>query len=500
MKNRILLFIATFVAAMFVSCDDTTSMIGSSLTDGMDMLEVSTDTFQVTSRSIVADSVLSRNTTGYLGIIRDPETGNYITGNFMAQFGTLEDYGLPELDSIVSLREEFSDTDTKEQKIDKVIADSCHIRLFFESYYGDSLATMNMTVHEMAEPMGEEVQYYSNFDPKEKGFVSDNGFKINKTYALTDFTVSDEDRADASSYTPNIKINLNMPYTDKDGVQYNNYGTYIMRKYYENPESFKNSYNFIHDVCPGFYFEMNDGLGSMAYITVSQLNIYFRYKADTTYVGTSTFSGTEEVLQTTNIENDDGALKALADDGSCTYLKTPAGIFTELTLPVDEVKTGHESDTLNTAKLVLTRLNNTTASNYSLDVPSALLMIPKDSLYSFFENGNIIDYQRSFYASFDTDSSHRNTNTYTFNNISALITYMYNSKRDGLASDPNWLANHEDWNKVVVIPVTVTTNSSQQIVKVVHDMSLTSTRLVGGANNPNAPITLSVVYSKFGQE
>lgn len=118
---------------MFASCDDTTSTIGSSLTDGMDMLEVSTDTFPVASQSIVADSVLSRNTTGYLGIIRDPETGNYITGNFMAQFGTLEDYGLPELDSIVSLTEDFPETGNRADSISKVMADSCHIRLFLKA-------------------------------------------------------------------------------------------------------------------------------------------------------------------------------------------------------------------------------------------------------------------------------------------------------------------------------------------------------------------------------
>ena len=180
MKKRILLFIAAFVSVMFMSCDDTTGTVGSSLTDDMDMLEVSTDTFQVTSRSIVADSVLSRNTTGYLGIIRDPETGNYITGNFMAQFGTLEDYSLPELDSIASLTEDFADTDTEEQKINKIVADSCHIRLFFMSYYGDSLATMNMTAHEMVKPMSEDVQYYSNFDPKAEGFVDDKAFEGGK--------------------------------------------------------------------------------------------------------------------------------------------------------------------------------------------------------------------------------------------------------------------------------------------------------------------------------
>ena len=372
MKIKILAVIAAITSFTLMACDETTDSIGSSLTDNIDMLEVTTDTFTVTSRSIVADSVLSRNTTGYLGKIRDPETGNYITGDFMAQFGTLEDYNLPEIDSIVSVD---SNGD--------VVADSCHIRLFYTSYYGDSLATMNLTAHEMAEPMKENVKYYSNFNPIKEGLIRTDGIKVNKTYTLTDLSIDEDERWDASEYTPNIKINLNKEYTDKNGVKYNNFGTYIMRKYYENPDYFKNSYNFIHDVCPGFYFEINDGLGSMAYITVSQLNIYFRYRNDSIYIGTSTFAGTEEVLQTTNVTNDDNAIQTLAADNSCTYLKTPSGIFTEMTLPVDEVINGHENDTLNTAKLTLPRINNTNHGEYSLDVPSTLLMIPKDSLYSF---------------------------------------------------------------------------------------------------------------------
>lgn len=485
MKIKFLTAAALLAGWMFAACDDTTDSIGTSLTDTSDLLDVATATFNVSSRSLVVDSVLSRNTTGYLGKIRDPESGNYITGDFIAQFGTLENYTLPDKDSIVSLDDAGN-----------VIADSCHIRLYYTSFYGDSLATMNLTAHEMAMPMSEERKYYSNFDPQEEGYVTDNGLKVNKTYTLADLTISDEERADESSYTPNIKINLNGEYTDSEGNKYNNYGTYIMRKFYENPSNFKNSYNFIHNVCPGFYFKVNDGLGSMAYVIVSQLNVYFRYNADSTFVGTSTFSGTEEVLQTTNIVNDGETLDALAADNSCTYLKTPSGIFTVLDLPVDEVKMGHENDTLNTAKLVLPRINNDYQGEYSLNVPSTLLMIPLDSLYSFFENENVVDYQKSFIATYGAESSY---NSYIFNNISGMITYMYNNKQAGLASNPNWLSDekNKNWNKVVIIPVTVTQNSSGQIVKVVHDMSLTSTRLVGGSESSNGDIKLNVVYSKF---
>lgn len=412
MKTIIYTVIAIMSCITIASCDDTTDSIGNSLTDNMDMLKVTTDTFNVATRSIVADSVLSRSTTGYLGKIRDIETGNYITGDFMAQFSTLENYKLPEKDSIVSLQD------------GEVIADSCSIRLFYTDYYGDSLATMNITAYEMNEPMKEGVKYYSNFDPIAEGLIRNDGMKVNKTYTLTDLSISDEDRADESSYTPNIKINLNKPYTDKNGVTYNNYGTYIMRMYYEDPDRFKNSYNFIHEVCPGFYFKTNDGIGSMAYITVSQLNIYFRYLNDSTYVGTTSFSATEEVLQTTNISNDKQNIADLANDNTCTYLKTPAGIFTEITLPVDEIIENHSNDTINTAKISLTRINNNTHDEYSLSAPSTLLMIPKDSLYTFFENGDNVDYKKSFIATYSSS-----TNQYTFNNISGMITYMADIKK-----------------------------------------------------------------------
>lgn len=483
MKTIIYTVIAIMSCITIASCDDTTDSIGNSLTDNMDMLKVTTDTFNVATRSIVADSVLSRSTTGYLGKIRDIETGNYITGDFMAQFSTLENYKLPEKDSIVSLQD------------GEVIADSCSIRLFYTDYYGDSLATMNITAYEMNEPMKEGVKYYSNFDPIAEGLIRNDGMKENKTYTLTDLSISDEDRADESSYTPNIKINLNKPYTDKNGVTYNNYGTYIMRMYYEDPDRFKNSYNFIHEVCPGFYFKTNDGIGSMAYITVSQLNIYFRYLNDSTYVGTTSFSATEEVLQTTNISNDKQNIADLANDNTCTYLKTPAGIFTEITLPVDEITENHSNDTINTAKISLTRINNNTHDEYSLSAPSTLLMIPKDSLYTFFENGDNVDYKKSFIATYSSS-----TNQYTFNNISGMITYMADIKKKGLAENSNWLNEHPDWNRVVVIPVSVTTNSSSQIVKIVHDMSLTSTKLVGGSENPYEPIKINVIYSKFNHE
>ena len=58
MKSRFLAGLA-FIMLALLSCDDTTETIGTSLTNDMDYLQISIDTFNVTTSSIVADSVLS---------------------------------------------------------------------------------------------------------------------------------------------------------------------------------------------------------------------------------------------------------------------------------------------------------------------------------------------------------------------------------------------------------------------------------------------------------
>jgi hypothetical protein len=339
----------------------------------------------------------------------------------------------------------------------------------------------------MGKTMNEDQVYYSNFDPLANGYVRTDGLQKDKVYTLTDYNVAQSDR-DTSTYTPYITVKVNDPYTAPDGKTYSNYGTYVMMQYYNHPEYFKNSYTFRNKVVPGFFFKSKSGLGSMAYVSSSQLNIYFKYRYnDSIYSGVSVFWGTEEVLQTTTITNDNSALKRLAADESCTYLKTPAGIFTELTLPVNEIMSGHEKESIASAKVVLQRINNETSSSYAFDVPSKVLMIPKDSLYSFFENRDLYDNITSYVASWGYSSS-STSNSYTFNNISGMITSMYNATN-----------KTENWNKVVIVPVEISTNttsSSTTVTKVSNDMSLTSTRLVKGTTS-DSPIKISVIYSQF---
>lgn len=491
MKILRLLTVLVIAALTFAACDDTTEGIGGSITNKIDNINISDSAFNVTTKSIVADSVLSRNNTGLIGKMKDPETGNYVKGDYMTQLSVLPTFSVDTLDYI------------KQANKGSIEADSCYLLVSYNASYGDTIAPMKVTAYEMTKPMSEDKEYYSNYDAFKEGWVSENNQHWSSNYNLSN-----------TSDVKNFKIYLNKKYTTKDGKTYKNYGSYIMQTYAEHPEYFKTNYKFLHNVCPGFYIKNVGGTGNMAKIWNTELIFYWtRHKTinkDSTAVsiGYNRFDGTEEVLQLNKIENDTENLKKLAskDQEKCTYLKSPAGIFTEVTLPIEDIMKGHEKDTLNTATISFPRLNNENEDNpYNFATPSTILMVQKDSLQSFFEKSKLADNRTSYTASYSSTGTYKNA--YTFQNIANLVSAMYKNKGKG-----------ENWNKVVLVPVNVITTTqgySTVISKINHDMSLASTRLIVGTDDPDkdyttdkktgkkvasGPIRIKVIYSKFKEE
>lgn len=488
MKILRLLTVLVIAALTFAACDDTTEGIGGSITNKIDNINISNSAFNVTTKSIVADSVLSRNNTGLIGKMKDPETGNYVKGDYMTQLSVLPTFSVDTLDYI------------KQANGGSIEADSCYLLVSYNASYGDTIAPMKVTAYEMTKPMKEDKEYYSNYDAFKEGWVSENNQHWSSNYNLSN-----------TSDVKNFKIYLNKEYK-KGGKTYKNYGSYIMQTYAEHPEYFKTNYKFLNNVCPGFYIKNVGGTGNMAKIWNTELIFYWtRHKTinkDSTAVsiGYNRFDGTEEVLQLNKIENDKKSMEKLASQEKWTYLKSPAGIFTEVTLPIDDIMKGHEKDTLNTATISFPRLNNENEDNpYNFATPSTILMVQKDSLQSFFEKSKLADSRTSYTASYSSTGTYKNA--YTFQNIANLVSAMYKNKGKG-----------ENWNKVVLVPVNVITTTqgyTTVISKINHDMSLASTRLIVGTDDPNkdyttdektgkkvasGPIRIKVIYSKFKEE
>lgn len=517
MRKLIMAGIAMMTIAIS-SCSEDTTTLGDSLTGNIDKFKSVSQTFQIKTQTIMTDSVLASGLYHYLGKIKDPETGAYITSDYMTQFNILEN----ESSAIFPSKNLIAKDDNGQP-----VADSCVVRIMINSCQGDSLAAMKLQICEMKEAVPNSNSYYSDFDPEELGFLRFGTNIVNqkKTYSVSDLTMRDSLRnvLRGSGYYQYITIPLTASYTDRNDVTYagydsskksgTGYGTYLLRSYYEHPEYFKNSNAFARNVCPGFYFKLIDGLGSMLEVANTQIIVYYHYtnSAGTKINSSRSFVSSEEVLQTNHVVNDKSTIKALEQIDTCTFLKTPSGLFTEVTLPIDSIKwltkdgMSHERDTLLSAKITFQQIKNqSTLAGKLLEDPTDLLMVPRDRMYSFFENRSIPDNITTYLATYNSTQK-----TYTFSALTSLINNIYDTMKphitnaDGsvnLEKVETYKKAHPNWNKVVLIPVditlTYTSSGSSTVSSIFNSMAISSVRLVGGKNSKFGKINISVMYNK----
>lgn len=451
-KNLTYLFVWVSALLVLVACDDNTATLGVDMMPKSDLVTKNYQVYDVTTESYpVGDAVLARTNRSYLGRFTDPETNTTVMSDFMTQFHNDEGFSIPTT----------------------VNNDACtrfDLRLFIDDFVGDSLQSFKLSVYELSHPLDPNEDYYTNINPADYYDPESKPIAV-KWFTLSDRTIKDSERWD-KNYANNICVSLPVEL-----------GTEIIRDYKAHPEHFTNTLTWQESGNPcskGLYFKLDYGDGAMAYIQLIQLNIFYRYYDD--YLGRDTismasFAATDAVVQATHFENTN--LNRLLEDKSATYLKSPAGIFTLATIPAEQINV---QDTINSAKLTLTRYNDVVESPFKLNIPKTVLMVRLDDyLNGFFENYNTNDGKESYLASFDSS-----TNTYQFNNIARLLTRMAKEKKEGKAT--------ENWNKVLIIPVEPTKDSSGKIVKLNHDFSMNSARLVGGEGNK---LKLEVIYSNY---
>lgn len=475
--------LSLLVTLSTAACDDSTDTLGIYSTG--DEISNSTEIFEVTTRSLKLDSVVANSAKNYLGCITDMETGTDITADFAAQFYCFEDYTLPLHENMVG---NVNGVATK----GIVQCDSCEVRLFFDSFYGDKSNPMKLQVYELDRNniLSEDSIYYT--DVNLTRYLPANATPIaSRVFTAKDYNES-ETTLSSNGYDNNVRV-----------VLPRELGQRILEHYYKTPGDFANSYRFIRNVFPGLYFRTSGGKGTMLSVYVGTINVFYRYydaEQDTIYDALTRFAATPEVIQSTHFDNED--VDELINIPTCTYLKTPAGICTEMTFPIDELFAGqHATDSISKAAITLVRYNKAQDED-QFGTPLELLMVRKRDMYRFFRDHNVADGRTSYTTVFNSTY-----NSYTFNNICRLLAYCKHEKMAGAKkmgiSEEAWtqLPENLDWNKVVLIPVVTSTNSSSttstvsQQVSVSHDLSLSSIRLVGG----NTKLKMQVVYSRFSQ-
>ena len=456
---------AGLLATLIYSCDDTTTGIGDSTIAAGDSISAGAVIYNVHTRSILADSVYARTSTAYLGKYTDPQFGEF-SADFIAQFNCTDNFEFPEtVQEITSIK----------------------MRMFYDNYFGDSSNAMRMQIDTLDKviPEKELSTFYTSVDPAQ--YYNENSNPVaRKAFAAKGASASDTTIVNYDSfgnptsysyYWQDVKLPLTL-------------GQHMFDKYKEDKNNYKNAEAFIKNVLKGFYVHCTHGDGTILYINDMQLHLNFKYliesssgKVDSLVNGSTIFAATKEVIQANHFQNSD-RLKELVKEKDYTYLKTPAGIFTEVTLPIEEIAEMHMRDTLNAASITFTRHNEKSESKYPMGIPQTLLMVRKCDMHKFFEKNETYDDQTSFIAQYVGSSE--TANTYSFPNISPLITQCINEKQAS--------KNDADWNKVVLIPVKTETDSNGSIIGLKSNLDMESACLVGGEKNP---IKMQILYTTF---
>lgn len=452
-------------AATLYSCDDSTTGIGDFVANA-DKITAVAETYSATTRTALLDSIYSRTSSAYLGKFTDPDFGEY-SADFITQINCVEGQRFP--DTFQSIEETT-------------------LELYYDSYYGDSLATLRVqvdTLNTVINDNGKDKKlYYTSFNPK--NYYNENAAPLAiKDYAAINVATIDSTKSEDEP-SGNIILNLGKDFSD-----------YLTRKYQENDHhNFDDANAFINNVLKGFYIHTTHGEGSVIYLSDIWLRMKVKYltkgnvsgKVDSVVYRYVPFAATKEIFMSTRIQNSDKLKEFVEADKPYTYLKTPAGLCTEVTLPLETMYDELSKDTLNSITLSLTKMKSTDEGTYKMGEPKYLLLVRKNDMISFFENNKLPDNITSFLASYSST-----TNSYSFSKLNRLVSYIFSELRNG--------TKDEDWDKFLLVPVDVEydseTSQERNIVSVSHDMEVNSARLVRGTGEN--PIDVKVIITQPNQ-
>lgn len=539
------------LAITFFGCDDNTAGLGLGMFPNSDQnLNGKLSTFDVTTESVPTGRIYAKTNIGYVGKFTDNTFGAYNAG-FLATLNcpvgltfdkvykeTTVDGKKTATGIIVTdfnnVEENAKNSVTHIKDANGQIIGNCQISLYlwYTSYFGDSLTACRMSVYELNKKKLEikDNPYYTDIDPKDFYDIDHPIVLGVKAYTAVDLT--DSLRFN-EKYVPSVRLHLNETITQDLG----------RRLLEANGEDFSSRFN---DIFKGIYVKSDYGDGTVLYVNQVQMDVRsLRYVTDSitgikkqtktgkdsiTYTGRSFYS-TREVIQANQLTNDPQKIAEIIAEGKNTYLKTPAGIFTQATLPISAIGEQLKQDTLNAVKLTFSNYNQTSDKKFGMSIPYNVLLIRKKYKDSFFEKNQLNDNITSY-----TANHLSNTNQYVFNNITNLINdCLADGEReaaekdfkDGKVSDVkdengNPVTNIEmwekysDWNKVVLIPVLITLDSSgnnggqSNVIGIQHDLKPGYVKLKGGKKgeeltpaidfpltNPDGTIRMVPKYPEF---
>jgi hypothetical protein len=384
---------------MIVACDDSLSQIGLDTIPDRDKIEVQSSVIYLDNDSGTGTDYAK--TCSFDSIYFGAKTqAIYLLGNFYDPvFGSLKS------DYVCQFHySSFPDYVTDSIKNNKI--DSVHLKIYYDSWLGDSLTLMEAAVY----PVKQDADYgtlpyhYTNIDLY-KELVAPAKPWATKAYTAKDMSISDS--VYTSGYAKHLSFDITQGMIGSQTI-----GDRFVSAWINTRDSLQSIINFTK-FFKGLYITTLSGEGNIIGVYGTSLCFYYTKisKTDLTETQDTTYFDTaSDIRISCQYKNDN---KNLTEDSTITYIKSPAGVYTQYTLPIRKIQTEIDGRNLNSVRFSVTSYPKDDWK-YALNPPTTLMLIRKDSLTSFFESSQIITAPTAYRATLDKYK-------YDFVDISAMI-------------------------------------------------------------------------------
>ncbi len=447
-------------AFVFAACNDNASKVGFTTQPKDEVLTAKADTFLLSAQTVEVPSIYSRSTYTLLGQLSDP-----LFGDLRSSY-------------VTRLRHAPGFKFAHEPEGKKI--DSAFVEISYSSWAGDSTLWAKASIYEVTKPLPD-----SHYSGDIRSYLQ--GAK----------------HLGSGSYKAENKTGDHFIYIPVDKA--------IGQRFYDasvqHPEYFESQKAFEENLLRGIYVESSTGSGCMLSVYSTALLIYYTYtvngktadgKADSVIHRRASyrFANTNQLYLSQQFDhaNRDELLKP---NSKYSFITSPLGLATELTLTKEDlnrvVRSGWSPKTkrlFNEAKLTLP-VDIPADGRTVLQPPKYLLLLPADSVKTFFETGqsHLTQPDVAFLSSEYSILSRE----YNFSNISKLITQHIENHKSQTSSS----IEIKQPLRLLLVPVSLeggkSGSSSSDVTGVAHYLFPSGVRI----KLDNGKIRLGIVHTTY---
>lgn len=450
----------------FIACDDDLNAVGNSIQPNGDDITLNPDTVTLEANTLSFDNkIYARTQLGTLGNYNDLLLGN-IKADYLCEFYCPRD-----------LQFAGGAKDSSYLAIDSVYLD-----ILFTDYIGDPNALMGIRAYELKKELDNSKEnYYTDLDIS--GYYNKSNPLASTAYVIKSLP--------NDSYYGLKRLRLDMNGT---GL-----GDRILAAWKRDTTALADSDKF-KEILKGLYITNDYGSGNLVNVNRTMLNVYYKYNgrnsdntADSIRSGAQIrFQVVSDVIQLNKVQNSDLSFLTNAnnpDNKGKSYMKTPAGVFSEIVVPIGEIakKQKEKGKIINSATFSIKGYTEAEAKQ-GFKQPTTLLLINKDSIENFFEKNNKVDNLTSLIANRDSTR-----NTYNFGNIALTINHTLTE----LSKDDKEI---EETAKLhyYLMPVDVTTSTSNNTTETRAYHTILPYGAILRTDEEN--LRIPILFSKFNKE